>query len=221
MTKTAATAHPQLDDRADTFFLWIQANMRKIAIAGVVLVAIGVGFWLWRQSQVARERNAAVGLLTAAQTIQSGNLALAQSDLERLVVRYEGTNAAAQASLELAAMYYQQGQYDRGIALLEQLVSSADNDQVKALAENGVAAGHEGAGRFGDAATHYRRASGLTRLPDERDAYLASAARAYMSAGNEAEAVSIWRQLAASDGPQAPEARVRLGELAVEPAKTS
>jgi predicted negative regulator of RcsB-dependent stress response len=221
MTKTAATAHPQLDDRADTFFLWVQANMRKIAIAGVVVVTIGVGFWLWRQSQVARERNAAVDLLAVSQTIQSGNAALAQSDLERLVVRYEGTNAAAQGSLELASMYYTQGQYDRGIALLEQLAKSADNDQLRALAENGAAAGYEGAGRFADAATHYRQAAELTRLPDERDMYLANAARAYMSAGNETEAIAIWRQLAESDGAQAPEARVRLGELAVEPAKTS
>ena len=221
MTKTAATAHPQIDDRADTFFLWVQANMRKIAIAGVVLVAVGVGFWLWRQSEVARERNAAVELLNAAQTIQSGNLALAQSDLERLVVRYEGTNAAAQASLELASMYYTQGQHDRGIALLERLSKSADNDQVKALAENGIAAGYEGAGKFADAAAHYRRAAELTRLPDERDMYLANAARAHMSAGNETDAVAIWRQLADSDGAQAPEARVRLGELVVEPAKKS
>jgi hypothetical protein len=42
-----------------------------------------------------------------------------------------------------------------------------------------------------------------------------------MSAGNETEAVAIWRQLAESDGPQSPEARVRLGELVVEPAKKS
>lgn len=195
--------------------------MRKIAIAGVVLVAIAVGFWLWRQSQVARERNAAVGLLNAAQTLQSGNTALAQSDLEQLVARYEGTNAAAQASLELASMYYTQGQYDRGITLLERLAKSAGNDQVKALAENGVAAGYEGAGRFADAATHYRRAAELTRLVDERDMYLANAARAHMSAGNEAEAITIWRQLAETDGAQAPEARVRLGELVVEAAKAT
>lgn len=219
MTKSAATTRPQLDDRADTFFLWVQANMRRIVVAGVVIVAIGVGVWLWRQSRIARERNASIDLLTAAQSIQSGNVALAQSDLEKLVVRYEGTNAASQASLELASLYYGQGQYDRGIALLEQLAKSADDEQIKALAENGIAAGHEGAGRFADAASHYRRASALTRLEDERDMYLANAARAYMSAGNKDEAVAIWRRLAESLGPQAPEARVRLGELIAEPAK--
>ncbi|MGQ0712421.1 MAG: tetratricopeptide repeat protein [Gemmatimonadaceae bacterium] len=219
MTKTAApTTRPQLDDRADTFFLWVQSNMRRIAIAGVVIVALGVGAWLWRQSRVARERNASIDLLNAAQTIQSGNLALAQSDLERLVVRYEGTNAASQASLELATIYYGQGQFDRGIELLEKLGSSADDKQLKALAENGIAAGHEGAGKFADAATHYRRAAELTRLEDERDTYLASAARAYMAAGNESEAIAIWRRLAEAEGSQAAEARVRLGELVVEPA---
>ena len=222
MTKTAPTAppvRPQIDDRADTFFLWIQSHIRQVAIAGVVVVAMGLGVWLWRQSRVARERNASIDLLNAAQTIQSGNLALAQSDLERLVTRYEGTNAAAQAAFELAGIYYGQGQYDRGIALLQKLAESSDDPLVKAMAENGAGSGYEGAGKFADAAGHYRRAAGLTRLEDERDSYLANAARAYQAAGNKAEAVAIWRQLIESEGTQAAEARVRLGELAAEPAK--
>lgn len=219
MTKTASPARPQIDDRADTFFLWIQNNLRKVAMAGVVVVALGVGVWLWRQSRVARERNASIELLNAAQTIQSGNVALAQSDLERLVTRYAGTNAAAQAAFELASIYYGQGQYDRGIASLQQLAQSSDDPLVKAMAENGVAAGYEGAGKFADAASHYRRAAELTRLDDERDTYLANAARAYQAAGNKDEAVALWRQLSESEGTQAAEARVRLGELAAEAAK--
>jgi len=219
MTKTASAQRPQIDDRADTFFLWIQNHTRQVAIAGVVLAALGLGVWLWMQSRAARERNASIDLLGAAQTIQSGNIALAQSDLEKLVARYEGTNAAAQAAFELANIYYGQGQFDRGIAVLEQLARSSDDALVKAMAENGVAAGYEGAGKFADAAGHYRTAADLTRLEDERDIYLASAARAYQAAGNETEAVAIWRRLAESEGPQAAEARVRLGELTAEPAK--
>ena len=219
MTKTASPSHPQIDDRADTFFLWVQTHMRHVAIAGVVVVALGLGFWLWRQSRAARERNASLELLTASQTIQSGNLALAQSDLEKLVTRYQGTNAAAQAAFELASIYYSQGQYDRGIALLQQLASSSSDPLVKAMAENGVGAGYEGGGKFADAAGHYRSAAELTRLEDERDIYLANAARAYQSAGNKTEAIAIWRRLAEAEGTQAAEARVRLGELTAEPAK--
>jgi tetratricopeptide (TPR) repeat protein len=90
---------------------------------------------------------------------------------------------------------------------------------VKAMAENGVAAGYEGGGKFADAAGHYRRAAEITRLEDERDIYLASAARAYQAAGNKTEAIAIWRRLVDSEGTQASEARVRLGELTVEPAR--
>jgi predicted negative regulator of RcsB-dependent stress response len=220
MTKTAAPVRPQIDDRADTFFLWVQAHSRKIAIAGVVLLALGLGVWLWRQSRAARERNASIDLLGASQSIQQGNIALAQSDLEKLVARYEGTNAAAQAAFELANIYYGQGQFDRGITLLQQLASSSGDALMKAMAENGVGAGYEGAGKFADAAGHYRRAAELTRLEDERDVYLANAARAYQAAGNKAEAVAIWRRLVDSEGTQAAEARVRLGELTAEPAKS-
>jgi predicted negative regulator of RcsB-dependent stress response len=219
MTKTASTPRPQLDDRADSFLLWVQTHARPLAIAAVVVVALGLGVWLWRQSRLARERNASIDLLSAAQTIQSGNVALAQSDLEKLVARYAGTNAAAQAAFELATIYYGQGQYDRGIALLEQLAKSSDDGLVKAMAENGIGAGYEGAGKFADAAVHYRRAADLTRLEDERDIYLASAARAYQAAGNTTEAVALWRRLVDSEGPQAAEARVRLGELTAQPAK--
>ena len=219
MTKTATTTRPQLDDRADSFFLWVQSHARQVAIAGVAVAAAGLGAWLWQQSRTARERNASIDLLSAAQTIQSGNVALAQSDLEKLVARYAGTNAAAQAAFELATIYYGQGQYDRGIALLQQLAESSDDALVKAMAENGIAAGYEGAGKFADAAVHYRRAADLTRLPDERDVYLASAARAYQAAGNKPEAIALWRRLVDSEGTQAAEARVRLGELTAEPAK--
>ena len=220
MTKTAAPARPQIDDRADTFFLWVQTHSRKVAIAGVVLLALGLGVWLWRQSRASRERNASIDLLGASQSIQQGNIALAQSDLEKLVARYEGTNAAAQAAFELANIYYSQGQFDRGITLLQQLAASSDDALTKAMAENGVGAGYEGAGKFADAAGHYRRAAELTRLEDERDVYLANAARAYQAAGNKAEAVAIWRRLIESEGTQAAEARVRLGELTAEPAKS-
>jgi predicted negative regulator of RcsB-dependent stress response len=219
MTKTATTTRPAIDDGADSFFIWIQTHTRQITIAAVVIVAFGLGAWLWRQSRVARERNASIDLLTAAQSLQTGNIALAQSDLEKLVTRYDGTNAAAQASFELAAIYYGQGQYDRGVALLEQLAKSTNDGLVKAMAENGIAAGHEGAGKFADAAQHYRRAADLTRLADERDVYLANAARAYQTAGNRTEAIALWRRLVETEGPQAAEARVRLGELTAEPAK--
>ena len=219
MTKTATTTRPPIDDGADSFLIWVQTHTRHIAIAAVIVVAFGLGGWLWRQSRAARERNASIDLLTAAQSIQTGNVALAQSDLEKLVARYEGTNAAAQAALELATIYYSQGQYDRGIAVLEQLAKSSDDGLVKAMAENGIAAGHEGAGRFADAAVHYRRAADLTRLDDERELYLANAARAYQGAGNRAEAIALWRRLVESEGTQAAEARVRLGELSAEPAK--
>ena len=131
-------------------------------------------------------------------------------DTARLFLTTAGRQRLAARLAELEALAQ---------TLLQQLAESSDDPLVKAMAENGVASGYEGGGRFADAAGHYRRAAELTRLEDERDIYLANAARAYQAAGNKAEAVAIWRQLIDSEGTQSAEARVRLGELTAEPAK--
>jgi predicted negative regulator of RcsB-dependent stress response len=223
MARTGVAARPDLDDRADTVFSWVQDHTREIAIGGAVIVALAVGGWFYSYNRASREERATQSLLQASQSLggPSPNTALAESDLEKLATRFKGTNAAGQGTLLLAELLYQKGQFQQGIDKLKPLAESSDSD-VAAVAEAQMAAGYEELNKPADAAARYQAAAEKARFSADRANYLASAARALTLAGNRAEATKIWTQLA--DDPASPvsgEARVRLGELQTQPAKSA
>ena len=199
---------------------WGRRNGKWVAIGAVVVVAAMGGTWLYRRSNALKEGRAAAALIAAEQSMVAGNAALAQSDLDKLVKRYPGTAAARQAAVQLAHLLYEKGQYQEGVARLEQLLPSVDDRDFKAIVEDQIGAGYEDMGKYADAARHYVRAAELARFAADSANYLASAARAHTSGGNVAEAKRIWLGLAADPtGPVAAEARVRLGELEARPAR--
>ena len=211
-----------LEARAFAAREWARRHSRAIAAGALVLVVAGAGGWLYKRSQELKEERASSALMAAEQSVAAGNVALAQSDLEKLVRRYEGTVAARQATLRLAHILYDKGQFEPAVTQLEQLASRVKDPDIKAVIEDQIAAGYEEMGKFAEAAEHYTRAAQLARFPADSANHLASAARAYTTAGNVAQATRIWTELAADpSGPVAAEARVRLGELTVRPARSS
>ncbi|MDQ3697314.1 MAG: tetratricopeptide repeat protein [Gemmatimonadota bacterium] len=221
MTRTGAAARPplDLDERAETFFEWIQLHSRHVAIGLGIVVAAGITGYLYIRSQASRERRAYESLVTASAAVDAKNWALAQNDLERLVQRYEGTAAGQQAALLLSEVLYATGKYQQGIDQLTRLAAGADAD-VRAVAEAQIAAGYEDLKNFPEAARHYTAAAERARFEPEKALYMADAARAYTAAGNPEAAKRIWSELAEDDaGPVAGEARIRLGELEAQVAK--
>ena len=222
MTRTGAAARPQ-QRITDTEGLleWAELHSRLLTIIAAAIIVVAGGVWFYQKAHAARARNAANTLAEAQQAFASGNLAFAQSDLEKVVSRYGSTEAGRQAQLMLARVLYDKGQYQQGIAGLQKLVGS-DDPIVVPVAYNLMGNGYEQAGKFADAAAAYRKAADAAKYPAERDSYLANAARALTSAGKTAEAKEIWSKLAADPAsPVNAEARVRLGELEVHAAKQS
>ena len=220
MKNSAAKPRRFLDDQADSIFGWVQEHMRAVGIAAAAIVVIAAGAWMYARSAQLKEQRAGETLARAAQSADAGNDALAQSDLEKLIRQYSGTNAARQATLILAEVLYRQGKYQKGIDELQRLTVPASDRDLASAVEAEIAAGYEELRKFGAAADHYKKAAEKSRFEADRQAHLASAARAATSAGNTAEAKRIWSQLAAN--PQsaiAAEARVRLGELEAQPAR--
>jgi predicted negative regulator of RcsB-dependent stress response len=221
MTRTGAAARSDLDERAQSFLVWAETHSRLLTILAVAIVVIAGGFWFYTKSHEARARNAASALQQAELAVAAGNLALAQSNLEKVVDRYDATPSGKQARLILAQVRYDRGQFADGIATLQPL-TDADDKGLRANAYNLIGAGYEQQQKFDDAAKAYRQAADVAPYQVERDQFLASSARALTEGGKVEEAKKLWGQLATDPASAlAAEARVRLGEIEARAAKQS
>ena len=196
------------------------AHQRELTWAVVALAVIVAGVWYYERSQSIKAQRAETAYFQARQSAASGNLPLAVSDLQKVVTRYEGTQAGTQAALSLAQALYQQKKVKEGVDVLKKAESSASDD-FKPSIHSLQAAGYEELKDLTAAAEQYKLAAQATRFPAEKIEFRASAARTYMAAGKTAEAKAIWTELAKDDtGPAAAEAKVRLGELDAKPMKS-
>ncbi|HLA89133.1 MAG TPA: tetratricopeptide repeat protein [Gemmatimonadaceae bacterium] len=218
MTKTGEAARPPRDLDTDSLLDTIRARRREITIGVIALAAIGGTFYVWRESVLKKEENAERALNTAANSYYSGNKALAQSDLERMVVRYGDTSAGVQGAMLLAQILYEGGKWPEGIAKLEAAAARSSGRRFSAALQGLIATGFADQQKYDDAAKHYLRASDEAPFPADKDLYRADAARILMLAGKQDDARKIWAALASKlDSPVLGEAKIRLGELSVVP----
>jgi predicted negative regulator of RcsB-dependent stress response len=223
MSTTPATSQRALsdDDPIGNFILWSERYSRVLTAIAVALV-LALGAWmLYGRSKAIKVKRSEDALARAAQSLGSGNIPLAQSDFEKLIVRYKGTPSAAQAAMLLAQTYYEAGKPQQGIDRLTKVqkdVGKTFQPSVEAL----LGDGYDLLGKPLEAAKHYREAAARTPYATDKANYLASAARALTLGGEKAQAVTIWTDLASDpESPVAGEARVRLGELTSTPARGS
>jgi len=205
-----------LDDHADSALDWMRANAKAIGI-GVAVAALAAIVWIVAKQYRERQSDAAeVALNRARQSYAQGNLPLAQTDLRRVIARYEGSSAGSQATMLLAQAYYEQSKPDSGLKVLND-GKAADTDEPAFEALKG--AGFEQKKEYAQAAARYQAAANLASAKIAKDRYLADAARALTSAGKKDEAAKIWSSLATDPkSTLGAEARVRLGELTATPA---
>jgi predicted negative regulator of RcsB-dependent stress response len=197
---------------------WFQLHNRQVTWGAIVVVALVGGFWFYNRSEALKTQRAQHAYFLAQQAIP-GNLPLAQSDLQKLITRYDGTPAALQAQLTLTQLYYDQGKYQQGIESLKKAMPTlAKSKDFESAAHLLLGAGYEQIKKFLDAASEYGLAAKTDRFDQDRQRHESSQARAYLLAGKLETAKEIWTRLAAdSKGTVAGEARVRLGELTAKP----
>jgi predicted negative regulator of RcsB-dependent stress response len=217
----AATAgRPSFDERSESLADWARLYTRELSIAGVILVALIGVLWLYRYSSTQQLRRADEQLVSPERSLAAGNIPLAQTDLKRIIGRFGGTPAATQAAMLLAETYYTQGKYVDGLATLAKASRSGASAQFATGVESLIGDGYSEQNKPKDAAIHYLAAAAATPYPAEQARWKATAARAYTNAGDTAQALSLWRDLAKDDtSPEAPEARLRIGELTVRAVK--
>jgi len=216
-TASARPAGRHIDDDGSALIDWVRSHARLATYAAVAIVAVAIGAYMWRRSDAIKQERGQQALMSAARTFASGNLPLAQSDLEKLVARYGSTTAGAQARLLLAQILFDQNKVDSGLKVLE-TVGSGPGGAFAASVHGLRAVGLEQSSKNAEAAAEFERAAEAARGDIERDSYRADAARAYAAAGDTAKALAIWQGLAADEQSAASgEAKLRIGELTAKP----
>ncbi len=186
---------------------------------GVVIILIGVGTWFYFRSESIKSQRADAAYEAAIQSVSSGNLPLAQSDLSKAAARYAGTNGGTESAMALAKIYYQQSKFHEGITALR--ASAADKGDLQYEARLLTAAGYEGLTQWPQAAKEYEDAASIARFDADKSNARAMAARAYQASGNKAAATKIWTDLMTDPKAAfATEAKIRLGELQAAPIKS-
>src|SRR5215212_9981478 len=122
-TIDAPVSQPRSEPKAESFLDWFRINSRVVTIAAVVVAAAAFGFWFYNRSNVLKAENADRKLLAAKQSLGSGNLPLAQSDLKKVADQYAGTSAGAEAGLLLAQVKLEQNDNQGALATLRELAA--------------------------------------------------------------------------------------------------
>ena len=196
---------------------WLMLHKRGVTWAVIALAIVVGGYWFYQRSQSIKALRAESAYFQARQSAAGGDLPKAVSDLQKVVNRYQGTRAGAQAALSLAQALYDQKKFKEGVEALKKAEPKAP-DEFKAPIHALAAAGYEELKDFVAGAQEYNAAAEATRFPNDKSEYRAAAARDYMAAGKSAEAKAIWTELAKDEtSPAAAEARVRLGEVEAKP----
>ena len=202
---------------------WFQLHSREVAWASIALVALVAGGWFYNRSKDLKAERAERAYYQAQRAVTAGNMPLAESDLKKMIARYDGTTASIQARLQVAQLMYDQGKYQQGIDELKSAEGKfGSNRDFGAALHMMMAAGYEQLKNYNAAGQQYEEASKVARFDTDRQRHLGQAAMSYLAAGNKEKAKQIWTDLGAdSKGAVAGEARVRLGELVAAPAPKS
>lgn len=147
--------------------------------------------------------------------LQAGNVALAASDLSRLVASFGGTVAADEAVILLAQARLAQKDAGQAVAELRDALERGVSDQFLAPVHGLLGAALEELGSHAEAAREYENAAATTWYKRLEAQYLLDAGRAFTAAGDTAQAIAAYRRVIEEheESPSVVEARVRVAEL--------
>ncbi len=208
---------PTPQPKAESFVDWFNINSRWIAIGGVVVVLGAFGYWFVKRTAMNETVNSDKQLMMAKQSLNSGNIPLAEADLKKVADKYASKPAGAEAGMLLAQTRMDRGDYQGALTILIDLATKVTSGPNASSVVGLQADAQAQLEKYADAAASYEKAAGLTTMANEKGFWMAKAVRAHTLNNKPAEARKILEGLAAQTDNQAlaTEARVRLGELSV------
>jgi predicted negative regulator of RcsB-dependent stress response len=202
-------------DPAERALEWLKRNQRTLIgfAAGLVIVASGVWFVLEYRGR--KEVAAGQALEQARFATQSGNFALAASDLSRLIENYRGTRAGDEAVIMLAQVRLNQNQASQAADELRTALDGGLDPQFQSGAYSLLGVALENLGNLSDAGQAYEDAAAAAWYDELAAQYLNDAGRVHASAGNADRATVAYERLLRDypDAQGATEAKLRLAEL--------
>ena len=199
----------------DSLAGWFQSNQKLVSIVFGGLALTAIGAFVWQKSAQTKTDNAERAFFQA-QTAAAQNPTTAAAELEKVATRYAGTSAGDRAALLAAQSLLTQGKAADALKKLETLAAGGGTVRLGATLQTLLAAAYETLNKPGEAAKAYLTAA-TTSFGDAKAQRQADAARAYMAAGNDVEAIKLWTELAKDErGPLGAESHIRLGELLVK-----
>src|SRR5689334_6507671 len=102
-------------ERTESIYEWFQLRTRETVWAGAVVVVLAAGGWFYLRSKELKNTRAEKAYFDAQRSVTAGNLPLAESDLRKMIERYDGSPSAIEARLQLAQVLYDQTKYQAGI----------------------------------------------------------------------------------------------------------
>lgn len=205
-----------VSDEPPKLIAWVTRNQKLVSYGAVALAVVLVGGWLFRETGKRKELAGADALDRARAAFEQGNLPTASSEFQRVAQSFRGTRSGYAAELAVNEVRLASGQTQIAVDELKKFAESKPPVTYAAGAWNMSGAGLENLKKYDEAAQAYLKASELAAEPYRKVEASLSAARAYLLAGKQTEAVGVLRGLLSRFDKAVPgvaEAEVRLAEL--------
>ena len=194
---------------------WLRQPTNRYMAIGVGVVAVVLIGWFVIMSGRRKESFGLQALDQARSTAESGNLAQAASELQKVITTYAGTKAAQEAVITLNQVRLINGQHELAVVGLQDFLKSGPAVEFLAPSQGLLGRALENAKRPAEAATAYLAASAAADVDYLRASYLLDAARSYVDAGDRENGAATYRRLIKELGKtnSKTEAEIRLAEL--------
>jgi TolA-binding protein len=136
---------------------WGDKNRKQLlwGLIALIVVGIGVAFWLAHQSEKQNEANDALSKLTS-QGVVSGKAEPAPDAMLKVATDYPDTAAGQRALLLGAASLFDAGKYDEAQARFQQFIKDNSDSPFVSQAAYGIAASLDAEGKTNDAVSSYQ-----------------------------------------------------------------
>lgn len=212
----------------DALLDWFKENARTLIIAVVSVAVVGSGLFLYRWNQASKRRQSGellrlgVTLYYQARQAEQPSFDRAIASLGNVVNSYPGSPVAAQASLYLGHIYYQQGDFQASVGHYSKAASILqDESPFLELALLDVAYALEANGGYEAAIAAFKRSLALEHGL-LKDRAVVGIGRCYEELGMVSEAIETYSSMLKRfpNSPWAEELKQRLDALQGPKAKT-